>query len=64
MLSNLEEYQSNTDPFHTDTDGDVLHDGEEIDRGMKSLIPNPDDDGLLNDEEVPKRIDTVEVDTG
>jgi hypothetical protein len=63
MLSNLEEYQSNIDPFHTDTNGDVLHDGEGIDRGMKSLISNPDDDGLLNDEEVPKRIDTVEADT-
>lgn len=63
MLINLEEYQSNTDPFNTDTDGDVLNDGGEIGRGMKPLISNPDDDGLRDGEEVTERTDHLEVDT-
>jgi hypothetical protein len=50
-------------PFNTDTDGDVLNDGEEIGRGMKPLISNPDDDGLRDGEEVTERTDHLEVDT-
>jgi hypothetical protein len=52
MLTNLEEYQSNTNPFHTDTDEEVLNDGEELGRGMKPLISDSDDETRLHDEEV------------
>jgi hypothetical protein len=55
MLTNLEEDQSNTNPFNTDTDGDVLPDGEENGRGMKPHISDLDDDGLLDGEEVTER---------
>jgi hypothetical protein len=69
-LTNLEEYQQETDPKNDDTDGDGFPDGWEVDYGFNPLdssypAPNDDEDGdgLTNQEEYdlgtnPKNADT------
>ena len=39
-LSNIEEYQYNTDPWLKDTDGDRFNDGFEVDKGTDPADPN------------------------
>jgi len=52
-LSNLEEYQNQTDPNDSDTDDDGLLDGPEVHtHGTDPTISDSDTDGLLDGEEV------------
>ena len=52
-LTNLEEYQFNTQPFNNDTDSDGLLDGEEVNSyNTNPLEEDTDSDGLLDGEEV------------
>ena len=39
-LTNIEEYQYNTDPWVKDTDGDRFNDGFEVDKGTDPADPN------------------------
>lgn len=53
-LTNLEEFQHQTDPTNPDTDGDGLSDGAEVKRpegATNPLHPDTDQDGLLDGEE-------------
>jgi len=52
-LTNLEEYEQNTDPNNADTDGDTLTDGNEVDVVRTDpLNKNTDGDNLDDDQEV------------
>lgn len=52
-LSNLEEYQQNTNPDDNDSDDDGLSDGDEVNTfGTLPLDTDSDDDGLTDGEEV------------
>jgi subtilisin family serine protease len=55
-LTNLEEYENDTDPRNADTDGDGMPDGWEVEHGLDPLDPDDalldwDNDGLSNLEE-------------
>ncbi len=54
-LTNLEEFENDTNPQLADTDDDGLTDKEELDGGTNPLNPDTDGDGL---------IDSVETNTG
>ena len=52
-LSNLAEYENGTDPNKSDTDGDGLQDGEEIDsHGTSPIEADTDNDGLNDGDEI------------
>ena len=52
-LTNLEEFQNNTDPFDADSDDDTLTDGDEVKvHNSKPLDNDSDDDLLLDGDEV------------
>ncbi len=51
-LSNLQEYQNNTDPNNPDTDNDGLSDGAEVQLGTDPNNPDTDGDGLSDGLEV------------
>jgi pimeloyl-ACP methyl ester carboxylesterase len=51
-LSNLKEYQKNTDPNDNDSDDDGLMDGDEVARGTNPTIKDTDGDGLEDGAEV------------
>jgi len=51
-LSNLGEYQANTDPLNSDTDGDGFTDGEEVIYGIDPSNSDTDGDGLSDGDEV------------
>ncbi len=58
-LTDLEEFQNNTDPNDADTDGDGILDGGEIDNGLDPLDPDDagldqDGDGLISTDEVSR----------
>ena len=67
-LTNLEEYQENTNPLIFDTDGDTLGDGEEInDYSTDPLKADTDGDKLIDGYEVlwgldPNSPDNIETD--
>ncbi|MFW9875361.1 MAG: hypothetical protein ACFFG0_19825, partial [Candidatus Thorarchaeota archaeon] len=65
LLTNILEYQSDTDPQNPDSDADGLLDGEEVNvYSTNPLVEDTDSDGLLDGEEVntygtdPLNIDT------
>ena len=52
-LTNLEEFENNTEPAVADTDSDGLNDGAEVkEQGSKPRVPDTDADGLLDGAEV------------
>jgi ABC-type transport system substrate-binding protein len=59
-LTNLQEYQYNTDPQNTDTDSDGLLDGEEIVEGTNPLAPDTDEDGFTDKEEIDAGTDPLD----
>ncbi|MEP4076206.1 LamG-like jellyroll fold domain-containing protein [Haloferula sp.] len=53
LLSNLEEYNNGTNPVHSDTDGDGLHDGDEVNNHASDpTLTDSDSDGSSDGEEV------------
>ncbi len=62
-LTALEEYENGTDPGSSDTDGDGLSDGAEIDTvGTLATEPDSDRDGRLDGEEVAGPVVTDPLD--
>ena len=63
-LTNLEEYQHDTDPNKADTDGDGLSDGDEVNlHKTNPLTPDTDGDGLLDGLELANSTDPFNPDT-
>lgn len=63
-LTNLEEYQLDTDPWSADTDGDGLSDGDEVNiYGSDPLNPDTDGDGIMDGDEIYLGIDPTKQDT-
>jgi len=59
-LSNLEEYQNNTNPAVADTDADGLSDGLEVNtHGTDPNNPDTEADGLSDDTEVSSGLDPL-----
>ena len=63
LLSHLQEFQKNTDPFNPDSDGDGLRDGVEtgttvwvsaLDTGSDPLVADSDGEGIRDGEEVSR----------
>ncbi|MFA6233953.1 MAG: hypothetical protein WC824_07165, partial [Bacteroidota bacterium] len=52
LMNREERHQYKTDPDNPDTDGDALHDGEEITRGTSPLFADTDADGIIDGDEV------------
>ena len=63
-LSNSQENGLGTDPQNSDTDGDGLADGEEVNRyGTDPLVPDTDGDGLGDGDEVSFGTDPLNQDS-
>lgn len=63
-LSNLEEYQRQTNPANADSDGDGLNDGDEVNiYGSDPLDSDSDNDGLGDGAEVAAKTDPMSSDT-
>jgi hypothetical protein len=66
-LSNLDEYQADTDPQNSDTDGDGMPDGWEVQHGLDPLVDDAgvdsDGDGLSNLDEYQNGTDPLDDDT-
>ncbi len=63
-LSNLGEYQQQTDPTDSDSDDDALSDGDEVNvYGTDPLDPDSDNDGLEDGAEVAANTDPLNSDT-
>lgn len=64
-LSNLNEYQWQTNPTDDDTDTDGLNDGDEVNvYGTDPLNPDTDGDGIDDGTEVSARTDPTNPETG
>ncbi len=64
-LTNFEEYQNGTDPTDSDTDDDMLSDGEEVNnRGTDPTNPDTDGDDLSDNVETDTGIYLSPIDTG
>ena len=61
-LTNLEEYQGNSDPFSEDGDSDGVLDVEEIALGMNPLNEDSDGDGLRDQLELLEGLDPLTPD--
>lgn len=60
LLTNLQEYQQNTDPKNPDTDGDTLFDGEEVQyTGTNPTLADTDGDGMPDGWEVMNGLDPL-----
>jgi hypothetical protein len=63
-LTNLQEYQLGTDPNNSDTDGDGLSDGDEVNKyHTDPLNPDTDGDGLSDGQEVKLGTNPLNPDT-
>lgn len=56
-LTNLEEFQNDTNPLIADTDGDGIADGAEVADGTEPDDPDSDDDGMWDGFEVSNGLD-------
>ncbi|MHA1866479.1 MAG: hypothetical protein ACTSXD_00275, partial [Candidatus Heimdallarchaeaceae archaeon] len=63
-LTNLEEYLSNTDPNDSDTDGDGIDDGDEVNTyGTDPTLSDTDGDGIPDGWEVENDLDPLTDDS-
>ncbi|HTI71486.1 MAG TPA: DUF1800 family protein [Candidatus Limnocylindria bacterium] len=57
-LTNLQEYQHDTDPHRVDTDGDGISDGQEVSLGTNPNNPDTDGDHLSDQAEIGAAVPT------